>query len=204
MTAVWRCEPRSHGRNKAATPLPGRTSSVTVPHRSASRALCPFVHAASFRRRGSSFVRGVWRRRRCYRRRRKAGGRGACTAQCGVWARAVVLWLRLMQRRRMRSDSPGARRAGPARCGRGSGSGSCVLRARWAQKQTRVFLFSCKRGAVERRTQRACTRGAVLMLPQAAGHRRRGRGRVAHVLGACSHSQCGRRGITIVGGIWKK
>ena len=39
-TAVWRCEPRSHGRNKAATPLPGRTPSVSVPHRSASPALC--------------------------------------------------------------------------------------------------------------------------------------------------------------------
>ena len=56
MTAVWRCEPRSHGRNKADTPLPGRTPSVAVPHRSASPALRPCGHAASFRRRASSFV----------------------------------------------------------------------------------------------------------------------------------------------------
>ena len=48
MTAVWRCEPRSHKRNKADTPLPGRRPSVAVPHRSAPPALCPCGHAASF------------------------------------------------------------------------------------------------------------------------------------------------------------
>ena len=56
MATVWLCEPRSHGRNKAATPLPERPPSVAVPHRSASPALCPCGHAASFRRRASSFV----------------------------------------------------------------------------------------------------------------------------------------------------
>ena len=44
-------------RHKADTLLPGRTPSVTVPHRSASPALCPFGHAAA------SFV--VVRRRSC-------------------------------------------------------------------------------------------------------------------------------------------
>ena len=34
MTTVWLCEPRSYGRNKAASPLPGRQPSVAVPHRS--------------------------------------------------------------------------------------------------------------------------------------------------------------------------
>ena len=63
-TAVWRCEPRSHGRRKAATPLPGRTPSSAVSHRPASPALCPCGcgHAASFRRlvrRRSSVVSGV-------------------------------------------------------------------------------------------------------------------------------------------------
>ena len=58
-TAVWLREPRSHERNKAATLLPGRRPSATVPHRPASPALCPCGHAASFRRRASSFVRGV-------------------------------------------------------------------------------------------------------------------------------------------------
>ena len=33
MTAVWRCEPHSLGRNKAASPLPGRAPSATAPHR---------------------------------------------------------------------------------------------------------------------------------------------------------------------------
>ena len=56
MTTVWRYEPRSHGRNKAASPLPGRPPSVAVPHRSASPASRPCGHSASFRRRASSFV----------------------------------------------------------------------------------------------------------------------------------------------------
>ena len=59
-TSVWLCEPRSHGRNKEGGPLPGRRPSAAVPHRSASPALCPCGHAASFRRRASSFVRGAW------------------------------------------------------------------------------------------------------------------------------------------------
>ena len=44
-TAVWRCVPRSHGRRKAATPLPGRRPSW-------------YIRAARFAgRRGSSQVR---------------------------------------------------------------------------------------------------------------------------------------------------
>ena len=67
VTTVWLFKPRSHGRKKEATrarngaPLPGRRPSFRVPHRSASSALCPCGHAASFRRRASSFVRGVCR-----------------------------------------------------------------------------------------------------------------------------------------------
>ena len=34
--------------------------SIAVPHRPASPALCPCGHAASFRGRASSFVRGAW------------------------------------------------------------------------------------------------------------------------------------------------
>ena len=68
MTTVWLFEPRSHGKKKEAArarngngaPLPGRLPSFRIPHRSASPALCPCGHAASFRRCASSFVRGVW------------------------------------------------------------------------------------------------------------------------------------------------
>ena len=56
MTTVWLCEPRSHGRRKAGGASPGRRPSSAVPHRSASPALCPCGHAASFRRRAPSFV----------------------------------------------------------------------------------------------------------------------------------------------------
>ena len=61
-TTVWLFEPRSHGRKKEVArarngaPLPGRLPSFHMPHRSASSALCPCGHAASFRRRASSFV----------------------------------------------------------------------------------------------------------------------------------------------------
>ena len=67
MTTVWLFKPRSHGRKKEAArarngaPLPGRPPSFHMPHRSASSALFPCGYAASFRRRSSSFVRGVWR-----------------------------------------------------------------------------------------------------------------------------------------------
>ena len=77
------------------------------------------------------------------------GGRARCV-RCAVrcvCARAEVLWLRLMQRRRMRSDSRGAWHAGPVRCERGG----CV-RACWTQRW--VFLFSCKQGAAP--AQAAC------------------------------------------------
>ena len=41
-------------------PVAGAAARSAVPHRSASPALCPCGHAAAFRRRASSFVRGVW------------------------------------------------------------------------------------------------------------------------------------------------
>ena len=59
--AVWLFKPRSHGRKRRGArarngaPLPGRHPSFRLPHRSASSALCPCGHAASFRRRASSF-----------------------------------------------------------------------------------------------------------------------------------------------------
>ena len=64
-TSVWLFKPRSHGRKRKATrarngaPLPGQRPSFRLPHRSASSALCPCGHAASFRRRASSFVRSL-------------------------------------------------------------------------------------------------------------------------------------------------
>ena len=101
MTSVWLFKPRSHGRKKEGSrarngaPLPGRPPSFRLPHRSASSALCPCGHAASFRRRVSSFVRGVrclGVRRRCLRRRCYASARGARGVQCGVRARGAALW----------------------------------------------------------------------------------------------------------------
>ena len=65
-TSVWLFEPRSHGRRRGAArahngaPLPGRHPSSRVPRRSASPALCPCGHAASFRRR-ASLVGSVFR-----------------------------------------------------------------------------------------------------------------------------------------------
>ena len=49
--AVWRCEPRLHGRNKAGSSLPGRPPSDAVPHRSASSVF----GVVSFRRARSIF-----------------------------------------------------------------------------------------------------------------------------------------------------
>ena len=145
MTAVWRCEPRSLGRNKAATPLPGRTPSVAVPHRSASPpVLFPCGNSVYFRRRASSFVRGVWSRRRCYGRRRWAGRRGACGSQCGTCARAAVLWLRLLQRRRLRCDCRGARRRA---CGAQCERGGCVHLRAGCSEGGRSVRLSCKHGA---------------------------------------------------------
>ena len=65
--------------------------------------------------------------------------------------RAPVLWLRLMQRRRVRSDSRVAWCAGLAQCERGG-----CLCARWVQRGGGVLPgFSCKQGAASRREQRA-------------------------------------------------
>ena len=148
--------------------MPRRQSSSAVPHRSASPALCLCGHAASFRRRASSFVCGVWSRRRCYWRRRGAGGRGACGSQCGVHARAAVLWLRPMQRRRVRCDSRGARCAGVGQCERGGcmrthagcnekGGGLPVLAVSTARAAARA---ACVRPPVS-------VREMLLTLPQA-------------------------------------
>ena len=86
MTSMWLFEPRlhdGHGREKAVArarngaPLPRRTPSFRFPPRSASPALCPCGHEASFRRRASSFVVVV---ARCVR---GTSSRSA-SAACGV------------------------------------------------------------------------------------------------------------------------
>ena len=141
-----------------------------VPHRSASPALCPCGHAASFRRRASSFVRGVWSRRRCYLRRREAGGRGACGSQCGVRARGAVLWLRP---------------AAACVCAATLAVPACVrcavrawrlrARARWVQRGGGGLACpSCERGVALLRERRACAPPVPVlemppMPPQAAG-----------------------------------
>ena len=177
VTSVWLFKPRSHGRKKEATrarngaPLPGRLPSFRVPHRSASSALCPCGHAASFRRRVSSFVRGV--RRLGVRRRCSGGGamraravRAACRVAC---ARAVLLCglvagaaaarvLRLSRRRarvawRLRAWRLRGARAG---CCGGVRLASC----RRCGRRARGFPCSCARDVVD----------------AAAGRRRRGHG----------------------------
>ena len=190
MTAVWRCEPRSHGRNKAATPLPERAPSVAVPHRSASPALRPCGHAASFRRRrrASSSVRRVWSRRCCYWRRCWVSERGACGAQCGARARAAVLWLRLLPRRRVRCNSRDARRACSAMCARGG----CVRARAGCKGGGRSVCSSCERGVVLLCGRRACAppdpmRKMLLMSLQAVAAVAAARSPV--VMGAC----CSRR-----------
>ena len=91
-TSVWLFKPRSHGRKKEGArarngaPLPGRLPSFRVPHRSASSALCPCGHAASFRRRASSFVRGVW----CLEFGGAASGGGAMRVRAVCAARSVA------------------------------------------------------------------------------------------------------------------
>ena len=99
MTTVWLFKPRSHGRKKEAArarngaPLPGRPPSFHMPHRSASSALFPCGYAASFRRRSSSFVRGVWRLK--FGGAAAGGGalqaRAVCAACWAACARAVLL-----------------------------------------------------------------------------------------------------------------
>ena len=135
VTSVWLFKPRSHGRKKEGSrarngaPLPGRPPSFRLPHRSASSALCPCGHAASFRRRVSSFVRGVrcfGVRRRCLRRRCYASARGARGVQCGVRARGAALWpLLLLRRRRVCCDCRGGGCAWRGGCAHGG----CVARA---------------------------------------------------------------------------
>ena len=136
-TSVWLFKPRSHGREKegararngAPLPGPGRLPSFRVPHRSASSALCPCWHAASFRRRASSFVRGVW----CLEFGGAASGGGAmrvravCVrgAQCGVLVRGAAPWLWLLLRRRVCCGSHGDGGAWRGGCARGG----CVARA---------------------------------------------------------------------------
>ena len=133
-TSVWLFKPRSHGRKMEATrarngaPLPRWLPSFRLPHRSASSALCPCGHAASFRRRASSFVRGVWClgiRRRCFRWRCYASARGVRGVQGGVLARGAALRLWLLLRRHVRCDSYGDGRAWRGGCARGG----CVVRA---------------------------------------------------------------------------
>ena len=100
--------------------------------------------------RRSCVVSGV--RRRCYRRRCWASECGACGAQCGVLARAAVLWLRLLLRRRVRRDSRGAWRACSATCVRGG----CVRARAGCDGGGRSACRSCERGVALLRGRRAC------------------------------------------------
>ena len=151
-TAVWRCEPRSHGRRKAATPLPGRTPSSAVPHRSASPALCPCGHAASFRRRASSFVgRPV-----C-----KPPERGArvpvCKAARGGHRQVRVRgWPARLQAPR-RSGGTGARVQGRSRWPQ-AGPGLCTASAAAARAMARCVRCTSGRSASAAcsRARRAC------------------------------------------------
>ena len=84
-TTVWLCEPRSHGRNKGASHFPGRPPSVAVPHRSASSAVCPCGHAASFLKRrefSKRLCRAPLRPHRAGSRRSTEGSR-ACLDRFG-------------------------------------------------------------------------------------------------------------------------
>ena len=107
----------------------GDTPSFRLPHRSASSALCPCGHAASFRRRVSSFVRGVrcfGVRRRCLWRWCYASARGARGAQCGVRVCGAALWpLLLLRRRRVCCDCRGGGCAWRGGCAHDG----CVARA---------------------------------------------------------------------------
>ena len=65
-TSVWLFKPRSHGRKKdrgpraQRGPVAGATTKFSLAPSIGVSALCPCGHAAFFRRRASSFVRGVW------------------------------------------------------------------------------------------------------------------------------------------------
>ena len=93
MTAVWR-EPRSHGRNKAATPLPGRSPSISVPHRpvgasgfapvwalSTFPSSCAVVRAWCLESAALLLAAVLGERARCVRR---AVLRRACACRCPV------------------------------------------------------------------------------------------------------------------------
>ena len=128
-TAAWRCEPRSHGRNNNKKAAGGPVAGANAQCRRAPSTRVFGV--VSFWARSIFFYFAVVYRRSCMRsgaggaaaagcrrrRKRKAGGgRGAPrAAQCGVRARAAVLWLRLALRRWAHAfgdSSRGARRAG--------------------------------------------------------------------------------------------
>ena len=170
-------------RARNGAPLPGRLPSFRLPHRSASSALCPCGHAASFRRRASSFVRGAWssaallpaavpcERARCARR----AGRRACARCCSVAAAAAAVVaccaLRLSRRRARVSWKArtwwlhGAR----AGCQGGVTLASCSGCGRWVASLFRRRacgpLFLCSRCRWCRRRpsapwSRPCPRGA--------------------------------------------
>ena len=177
MTTVWLFEPRSHGRRKAATrahngaPLSGWRPISHLPHRSASPALCPCGHAASFRRRASSFVRGAWRSvallpvavlcvcARCVRRAGRRARAWCCPVAAAAAAAACALRLS-----RCRACLPWRVRA---RWLRGVRAG-CQGGVRF------VSCPSCGRGVASLLERRACAPpvpvlGMSLMPPQVVG-----------------------------------
>ena len=162
--------------------MPGLTPSIHVPHRSASSALCPcgHRHAASFRRRASSFVRGVW----CLEFGGAVSGGGALRARA-VRAACRAACLRVLL---------------PCGCGCCYG-GVCVATltalgarvvggagvaaawcARWVLGRGEAGFLSWLRAGRRVTAPAACMRPpcpcARDVVDVAAGRRRRGRGRV--------------------------
>ena len=182
---MWRrpCGCSSHARMGGRWKRPARATGprcrggyqvFCLPHRSASSALCPCGHAASFRRRASSFMRGVWClgvRRRCFRWRCYASARGVRGVQGGVLVRGAALWLWLLLRRRVCCDSHGDGHAWRGGCARGG----CVVRALGAMEGVRLASCRrCGRGVVSLCGRCACgspvpVLETSLMPPQAVG-----------------------------------
>ena len=78
-TTVWRCEPRSHGRRKAASPLPGQPPSLPYPidRRLQLCALVGTQHLFVVVRRRSCVVSGVGGAATCGGVRRAGAARAA-------------------------------------------------------------------------------------------------------------------------------
>ena len=171
--------------------MPGRPPSAHVPHRlSTSPALCPCGHAASFRRRASSFVRGAWSSAAlclaavpcvCARCVRRAGWRARAWC-CLVVAAAVRLLLPpaaaacALRLSRCRACLPRRGLWWPGACGvlaagvraRRAACTGCVPRSREAAGRALAAELSAIRRASGEETPRAswCRRGSSTTMPK--------------------------------------